>query len=193
MSHVNNILRVFHQATADDIHHGLTWYGTARDEAREMHDNLSLSAGVIAALSPGMRWEFNILAAHALIAGESIDGYAVRWYANVRKAKRIIKGESPFDVLRGPKVRAFYQCIMNPLDREPVCIDSHAYSIWLGHRIVSADVPLLTRHKRYETIADHYREAAHVVSSVPSQMQAITWVTWRRIHAKEMKISVAPF
>lgn len=192
MSHLHNIKRVFHQATADEIHHGLTWYQTAYEDAREMMpENPGVACGVIAALSPGMQWEFNLLAADALIKGESLIGYGVRWYANVRKAKRILKGEPVFGVLGGPKTRAFWACMMDRYTSQ-VCIDSHAYSIWLGERVSSEEVPTLVRRNRYETIARCYRAAARDAGIKPHQMQAVTWCTWRRLHAAELRLKGTP-
>lgn len=190
MGHVNNILRVFHQATADEIHHGLSWYMTAREDAASLHSDVSIAAGVIAALSPGMKYDFNLLAAEALLAGESLGGFGVRWYANVLKARLIIAGEPVLDVLQGLKVRAFYQCIMHPDDAETVCVDSHAYGVWSGKRITGEQMPHLDRRNRYGKVANDYRLAAKQVGMLPMQLQAVCWVSWRNKHGIK---SVAPF
>jgi hypothetical protein len=180
-SNVRNILKVYDQATADEINEGLTWYARANAEARILHDRYVVGCSVVAAVSPGLRWERNIEAARRIIDGESLDGLGVRWYDGVRKAERIIAGEKPLSVLRGNKVRAFYRCIVNPKNKNAVCIDGHAYAIWAGRRIGTMDVPNIT-DKMYESISADYREAADLAGILPNQIQAITWIVWRRIH-----------
>lgn len=183
-----NILRVYHQATADEIDYGLRWYAIAQEEAVElMPDSPSVAAGIIAALSPGLRWEFNILAADRIIAGEPLDGLGVRWSRNVMKAKRILAGEAPDTVLRGNKVRAFYDCIVNH-ESTSVCIDSHAYSIWYGKRFTTEEVPHLDRRNRYQNIVRDYHIVANEVGVRPMQLQAICWVVWRRLHESSIKM-----
>ncbi|MGA1476619.1 MAG: DUF7178 family protein, partial [Prochlorothrix sp.] len=81
--------------------------------------------------------------------------------------------------LSGPKLQEFYSCIAGINDE--VCIDGHAYSIWAGDRITLADVPSIGKKLRKEIKAD-YREAALQAGISPSEMQAITWCAWRRIH-----------
>ena len=189
-SNVRNILKIYDKATRDDIDEGLTWYSRANAEARCIASNGTTwhkACAAIAAISPGLRWEKNIEAARRVICKEPLDGLGIRWYDGVRKAERIVNGENPLDVLRGNKVRAFYRCIVNPRDDKSVCIDGHAYSIWAGRRLLTSGtkrdgnvVPNIT-DKMYESIAKDYREAAELAGILPNQMQAITWVVWRRM------------
>jgi len=80
----------------------------------------------------------------------------------------------------GFKVRAFYQCLLNPADWFHVCIDGHAFGIWSGERIALDKVPSITA-KRYRMIATDYSKVADNVGLLPNQLQAITWTAWRRI------------
>lgn len=183
---VHNILRVYHQACAGEIDAGLRWYAQAHDEALRIEaDRGQLSVaqvcGIIAALSPGLRWERNIAAAERLIIGEGLEGLGIRWYAGVRKAERILKGETIADVLQGNKTFCFYDNLFNPSRSERVTIDGHAWAIQVGVRLALDKVPSLS-DKQYWRVEKDYQTAAGEVSIRPLQLQAITWCVWRRLH-----------
>lgn len=197
-----NILAVFFQASEDELREGKMWYSNAFDTAKAIASRYDLPGGidtvaaVIAALSPNNRWNRNVRDAEALIrtycAGGELDALKVSSYGqNKVKAIRILKGESPDDVLGGNKVRAFYECIANG-NSTAVCIDGHAFSIWSGQRVVTSKTPSIS-DKLYAAISEDYRRAALVVSSVTGvcysamQVQAITWVVWRNLFKGEMK------
>ena len=178
-----NILRVYDQATRDEVRDGLVWYQNAHEDAIAISfpRSVVVGAGMIAALSPGLRWERNVKAAERLINNQTLEGLGVRWYAGVDKAQAILLGEHPDKVLGGNKVRAFYRCILNPNDGLSVCVDGHAYAIWCGRRITTADTPALT-DRMYSRITGDYIAAARTIGMLPMQLQAITWCTWRRLH-----------
>lgn len=193
----SNIFRVYCQASAEEIAAGLQWYQSAHDEAVRLGliptiscNNHSLgyarAAGIIAAVSPGLRWERNVEVAERIIRGESLDGLGVRWYDGVRKARRILAGGIVERILRGPKVRAFYQCILDPEASLSVCIDGHAYAIWAGQRINLDDIPPFNERFYSRISADYWQCALHV-GVKPCQLQAVTWVTWRRLFASELR------
>lgn len=182
-----NILRVYLQATPDELDAGLRWYATVFEECRELDPvNPNVVAGVVAALSPQVRWEANIRAAEDLLAGNV--PFGIRYKANIAKAKRIARGESVMDVLGtgGPKTRAFYTCITDRDTRE-VCIDSHTYSIWYGRYHRSEEIPHLSRRGRYAKISSDYQSVADDLCIKPHQLQACVWLTWRRLHADIVK------
>ncbi len=83
--------------------------------------------------------------------------------------------------LKGPKTRAFYECLCNPQDPHWVCVDRHAYCVWLGRRLTTTSQLKMTP-KLLHVVAVDYRLTAKLTGLLPSQLQAITWVTWRRIH-----------
>jgi hypothetical protein len=188
-----SILAVFFTANAVERHEGLSWYGRALSVARRLADHydcrLSTVAGVISALSPNNKWERNVIDAEALIKvythGGDIDALKVCTFnKNKAKAIAILEGADPLDVLGGRKVRAFYQCI---LGQDAVCVDGHAYSIWLGQRVPTTKTPKIS-DKLYDRISEDYRIAAKQINEItndfylPSQVQAITWVVWRNLH-----------
>ncbi len=180
MSNQRHILATYALATADERAAGMGWYHEAHQAADALHLSPDIGPAVVAALSPGLRWERNIEAAQRVIAREDLNGLGVRWYDGVRKAERIIAGADPRHVLKGNKVRAFYQCIRNPLNRVHVCVDGHAFGIWRGKRITLDAVPELT-DTVYRRISGDYVQAAQSIGILPMQLQAITWCAWRRL------------
>jgi hypothetical protein len=189
-----SILAVFFSANAVERHEGLSWYGRAQALARHLSNQygtgVCVTAGVIAALSPNNRWERNVVDAEALIRaytyGENVDALKVCTFSkNKAKAITILQGADPLDVLGGRKVRAFYQCIVG---QDSVCVDGHAYSIWLGQRVTTNKTPKIS-DKLYDRISEDYRIATKQINEItgdfylPSQVQAITWVAWRNLHS----------
>jgi hypothetical protein len=189
---VANILAVYNMATADDLREGLAWYQTAhnwcRVTAKGRPHLIKRNAGIVAALSPMNGWGNNKRKAAELISlrGRVITAKGkpngIGLGANVAKACLIYKGADPLDVLGGDKVRAFYQTILDPQgDIDPV-IDRHAFDIAVGERTNEKRRGILSRKGVYADFARAYREAAKIAGIGSAQMQAVTWIAWRRIH-----------
>jgi len=62
-----------------------------------------------------------------------------------------------------------------------ICIDGHAFSLWDGGRITLAKIPSIGVKLRRQIKAD-YESVATDLNIPGSELQAITWVAWRRIH-----------
>ena len=196
-----NILAVFALATAGEVQEGREWYDRANRVSAEIASahgiSLETAAGVIAALSPNNRWERNIVDAENIIRAYSIGGAEEALNVKVctygkMKDKAIAILEAPHhlhheDILNGRKITAFYLCIIGCKDS--CCIDGHAYSIWFGDRLTMKQVPNIGK-KLYAEICSDYVEAAAILRGTGSrfadltayEVQAITWVTWRRLH-----------
>jgi hypothetical protein len=189
-----NILAVFFKATDLETINGANWYSAANRAAQIMatryNVTLETAVGIIAALSPNNAWERNLADADSMLRAYSIGGsdaaYSIKvstYPANKVKALAILSGVDCLQVLRGLKVRAFYDCIVGG---DSVCVDGHAYSIWTGGYIPTTKTPKLTP-KLYEGISADYRLAAATINSIlqaeysAAQIQAITWLAWRRI------------
>ena len=191
---VDNIKAIYQLATLTERQDGINWYPNARQIARglaERHDiTLPQAIGVIAALSPRNRWERNVQDADSLITAFQAGGAeqaqltkVCTFGANKAKAIRIL--QDPYAqhdevrvILSGPKLQEFYTCIADGTD---VCIDGHAFCIWAANRTGLKDVPAIGVKLRREIKAD-YLSAAKELGITPSACQAITWVTYRRIH-----------
>ena len=187
-----NIASVYYQANDLDIQSGMTWYTNANNICKRLAARYGYTtsqvAGVMAALSPGCSWESNVVYTERLLSyhkngltceeSPKVGSYG---RANKVKAWRIADGEQPLDVLGGHKVRAFFTCIDNPESRE-VCIDRHAVSIVEGKPLGDKFSSYTNTEKKYNAIANDYAVVAHDLEMLPHQLQAITWVVWRRIH-----------
>jgi hypothetical protein len=174
-------------------------------------DEVRKAAGVIAALSPRLAWRKNVEYAQlAYIVREGIEreshrglrlvsddtkaaifaGMIPTLNANARKAYRILSGEDPEDVLRGPKVTAFYHTIVNPTDPRAVVVDRHAIAIAYNRPLSDDETSkALGSQKRYSAVAALYVRAAAIITRelgeiwTPAQVQAATWTYWRRERA----------
>jgi hypothetical protein len=175
-----NILAVYRTASAEQIAQGMEWYSvanaTANAFAQQSGYSLEQCAAVIAATSPNNGWGANKRLAGKVIdaKGQKRDGY---FKANLDKANRVLNGEPIEEVLTSQKVGAFYAGIATNGLTDVVCVDRHAYCIAVDDRSQTNNVSLTP--KRYNLVADAYREAAELIGITAAQVQAITWVVWR--------------
>ena len=191
---VRNIKAIFELASAAEIADGKAWYGVAKSIAIVLADQYGVTTaqavGVLAALSPRNKWSRNVIDAEQLIAAYVAAGSqqarltkVCTFGANKEKAIKVLESDAEtipaiLEILSGPKLREFASCIAGLPD---CCIDGHAWCIWQGSRVTLADVPSIGVKLRREIKADYATAAADLGLSA-SELQAITWVTWRRIH-----------
>jgi hypothetical protein len=189
---MNRILEIYRQATVAELEEGLSWYKDAHAVAVALDpENPRRAAGVLAALSPRMPWERNIMLAAR--AYEEFHNYPQdsAWasgalLANCVKADRILRGEDPLDVLGGDKVRAFFETIADPMS-DAVVVDRHAFDVAMGRVTNDESRAALGRVGMYERFAKRYVMAARHLSQETganisaSQVQAVTWTVWRRL------------
>mgnify|MGYP003644699816 CR=1 FL=1 len=199
MNAVRNINKIFKLATPEEMRDGVVWYTNAQSTAKRiaiMHDMpLRIVVGVMAALSPNNRWERNIENTGTLIAayldGDSIESFKVSCY-NAMKAKawRMMDtmpatDEEVLTILNGQKIKSFFSNIMG---YDTCTVDGHALNIARAERNVLTSDKTNIGKKLYAELQDAYRRAAKkaTVKGRPLkafEMQAITWVVWKRIHA----------
>ena len=194
-----NVVAMFTQATTLEVIEGLNWYPNAHQIAYKLGQRFNTStdkaAGVLCALSPLNKWPTNVLNAETLIKawayGTAEDAIAVKCSTpplNKEKAVRILQdtGESIESILNGPKVNEFFNSITRP-EVNDVCIDGHAYCIFMGVRLPVKEVPAIGKRLR-QSIKQGYRDATSFINEelgekyLNSDIQAITWVTYKRIH-----------
>ena len=193
------IVAKFTLATSQEVQLGCDWYPSALAIASRISDkygcSVEVAAGVIAALSPNNRWERNIIDAEAIIkcwaaGGTDEDVLAVKcctYTAMRQKALDILTRDIPIvEILNGAKIIEFFNCITNPALND-VCIDGHAYSVWFGQRLTMKQVPNIGKKLRQQIKTD-YRDACQFINEelswyyTPADIQAITWVTHKRIY-----------
>ena len=189
----NNIEKVFKLATPEEIKDGVTWYALAQADARRMAIYYSIPlttvVGVIASLSPNNKWERNVINAKDLIEGylngEHKESIKVSTYHAMKdKAWSMLEDmlETDEDILtrlNGQKIKSFYECIMG---YDACCIDGHAYNIWRYERVGLTTDKTNIGKKLYAEIQGDYVRVAKKLDMKAYELQAITWVAWRRVH-----------
>lgn len=201
MAHTDSIIATYFQSNTLDRQTGAQWYHNAYMVCVTLGEKYGFCpntvAGVIAALSPNNKWDRNVEDAETMLRAYCYDlpwdsVKVCSYSANKDKAISIIELMLDSDdlitkVLRGNKTIAFYHCIAKDGNSDTPCIDGHAYNVWNGSVTNLKEVPAMS-DKTFSMIQDAYRDAAKLISSVTekyhsaAQIQAITWVAYRRIH-----------
>lgn len=205
----SNVLAVFRAGTPDDVTDGRGWYARARSAcltiARDYGATLEMVAVVLAIISPSTPWQRNVwlteeafrLASLGLTFDEVWRGLPMMG-ANARKAAAVVLGAEPWSVISGPKVTPFAQRVIDAATGATgpgsVVIDRHAHDIALGR--VTSDRErnqALSRKGGHHAFAMAYVRAAATLRRTgecpgitPSELQAVTWVVWRREYGHAM-------
>lgn len=182
-----NITSAYRAASTDDRVQGRGWYATARAIAESLDPrDPTRAAAVIAVLSPRLSWRKNVEAAQDAYAGRPLRVLG----RNAEKARLLLAGADPEDVVSGPKTRAFWRTITDPTDPRAVVVDRHAVDVAVGRVLGdAARGALLGKTGGYDSVADAYRRAARILSREygtalsPAEIQATTWLYWRRERA----------
>lgn len=184
---VNKILRYLDKASESSWRNGKTWYQRASRKALFIARDVFMSheqvSGVIAALSPGCSWERNMLEARAMVSGDDSIKYTT-YGPNVTKAREIVAGAHPLEVLGGNKVLSFYKLFMDPSDPYTVVVDRHAVRAACAFSFESDIQASNFLRSQYQRCADAYREAASKYNILPHQAQAIVWEHFRKSHER---------
>ena len=205
---VYNIKAVYNQASVEEKDDGWTWYANANKAARALSETydvpLYCAAGVIAALSPNNKWSRNLADAETLISaylnGEPVESVSVCTYHTMRaKAWSVMDlcrdhaafaeaDHAPDDtgvdevvrLLKGQKISSFFAGIMGC--RDECTIDGHARNIAYGERLSLSGSKFTIGKREYAALQMAYAQAGRDLGIPAYVLQAITWVTWRRIH-----------
>lgn len=182
------ILDIYAQATPKELERGMRWYEDAHKWAGEVADKYGVGietvAAVTAALSPANKWPRNkedtekLLAAYT--SGKEPWDVSVCTY-NKNKARAIKAIKEGMEAISGPKTKNFGLNILEPDGDHPVVIDRHAYNITQGERIIINKSGTKVTPGRYKKAAAKYRHIAEELGIRPNQLQAVTWVVWRRL------------
>jgi len=153
------------------------------------------AAAVVAVMSPQKEWRVNKALADAaikqVVSGETVTGHYEAQCKKVEKLYRyfLLNRGVAFnndDVLNiisksdSQKTRCFYMNITG--NHLPVTVDGHAASIVEnGLKRVSITQTKQPKGRKYEEYAAAYIVASQFAGVSPAVMQAITWVTYRRM------------
>jgi len=189
---IENIKTIYELATPEERKHGFTWYKIANIECLKIADKfempLYIVVGVVAALSPNNKWDRNITNGHdlieAFINGDHMESVKVSTYHKMKeKAWCILESMPDYEEtkrqLNGQKIVCFFENIMG----EDTCtIDGHARNIYYGERIGLTNDKTNIGKKEYQFLQSEYKKLANQYGIKAYEMQAITWVAWRRLH-----------
>jgi hypothetical protein len=189
-----NITAVYRAATVDETQRGKLWYPMAHNIVVEWADTFGRSianvACIVAALSPQLEWTRNLIIADDILRGNapSIGGTL---QVNLRKACAI-RDDRATDTAgyfkQGCKVRSFAANLAGNF--EVVTVDTHAGQIAAGNPSANVRVDIW---RKYEPVASAYVEAAKRLKLQPAELQAITWLTWKRLFPAERKRVIRRF
>jgi len=194
---VTNVETILGQSTAQEVRAGREWYPSGQDHSRRMgklaghridSDATDVGAGVIAALSPSVEWDLNLINAHSMATtGRTFEPYGK---VQTDKASDMLRGANPEDTVitggsegRNPRNKSyhFYRNLKDPSDPAWVTVDRHAHDAATGSVITGGERGL-SATGRYDKFADIYRTAAaRQGMDLPSTAQAQTWGTWKRL------------
>jgi len=189
---IENIKTIYELATPEERKHGFTWYKIANIECLKIADKfempLYIVVGVVAALSPNNKWDRNITNGHdlieAFINGDHMESVKVSTYHKMKeKAWCILESMPDYEEIKrqlnGQKIVCFFENIMG----EDTCtIDGHARNIYYGERIGLTNDKTNIGKKEYQFLQSEYKKLANQYGIKAYEMQAITWVAWRRLH-----------
>ena len=188
-----NIIAIYKLANPSEIKHGLTWYVNAHADCKKIAIELDLPIhiviGVTSALSPNNKWERNIVNAKdlckAFIDGQDMDSIKVSTYHKMKqKAWHILETMPTYDetitILNGKKIVSFFRNISG--DETDITIDGHARNIYYNDRQGLTTPNTNIRKFEYLDIQKAYLRASKKLGIKAYELQAITWVAWRRIH-----------
>jgi hypothetical protein len=181
-----NILSVFSQASQEEVAAGKNWYKEVRTfckaQAKEFNVSIEVVMAVLSALSPRNYWHNNvkdtITVLSAVRDGKGPKDVKVSTFpAFKEKAFRIVQESKPNLVKYSNKTNAFFDNIKYA-SSESVTIDVHAYSVYKGAITIAKQIP----DKEYQKAQEAYQKAAKALGIRPYELQAVVWITWKRMH-----------
>ena len=191
---INSIIRFYSLATLSEYKEGMNWYKDANVYAKELAQRFDItvqqSAGIIGAFSPQAGWLENKRYAVTFLLTPNV---RLRSLIQVNKAKKILTLKSESDIytalsVNGTawKTKSFFLNILNPDIQTAATIDRHAVAVCIQSTNNVAALPKIDLTGNQYPFFEHcYIKAATKLGILPHQLQAITWLTYRRL--RELK------
>jgi len=203
-----NIIDCFNRADGESVLDGGVWYRIANSWAEVVGSRLNyyghavlssrwerivMGAGIISAFSPQTDWDRNKTMAWRF--AETLEKPDWCTDVNYSKVMAIINYPTePFGLQttileeyvdgclgKGAfKTKAFFHNIVSPEGAYGPTIDRHAISIYLGKRCNYNELRRGLEGRANRTIRDAYMKASKILQVHHNQVQAITWVQWRK-------------
>jgi hypothetical protein len=189
---VNSIIRFYNLASPIELREGIEWYDIANQYCKELAARFDISvqqvAGIIAVFSPQAGWAENKRYAISFLVNP---GNRLRSLVQHIKAKKILRLKSEADIYNAQsvgneafKTKSFLLNILNPDINTGVTIDRHAIAVCTQNpdNVFALDNSYAKYTKaQYDFFQSCYVSAATSLDILPHQLQAITWLTYRRI------------
>jgi hypothetical protein len=195
----DNIISWFDAATPGEVQAGKEWYRDVNFFVKEQFAPHQAVLASLAIASPQQDWGRVKSAVYAYWRDEDYSLPGILGHAKEKiRAIRVADDTWP-NYVKGLKTRAFCDNLQAPDTSLAVTIDRHAVCIpMVAHDPATASTVIkgkalaewwkqrlgkvnLANPAHYERFAGYYREVAQDLNLMPSQVQAVTWVAWRRI------------
>jgi hypothetical protein len=178
----SNIEEVFIQSTSSDLREARVWYRNAGIYAKDMSTEFNIPyikcCALISVLSPQKEWWQNIQLTRSFLRSKGI--YCRHLTNQVKKAKTIYSYEGHFreidEFIGGRKTTNFFHNIHSPTSPNWITIDGHMLQLMTGKMEIKA-----VTNKQYDFLANILKNKAKEHNFVPSEFQALLWLTWKRI------------
>lgn len=181
---INNM---FHAATEDEMSRGINWYADAHLICTDLADSSGIKhltplhvAGIMAALSPMRSWKENIEKTRQVVETGTTTGLG----HTVVTANLIWHGIDPHVVIERTgenlKVMSFFDNIAYPESSQAVTIDRHMWTLLFADPKIVQKADLYFKPHEYMWAVDIFRKVAAEHGYLPHQVQAVTWLAWRR-------------
>ena len=172
---VNRVEKWFVKATEEDILQGRCWYENANAWASSFEGvSTEEVAHITAILSAQCDWETNKKNVSRFLSGDMGSIFATK--KQLRECADVLDGWRIPPKRR--KTHAFANTIVNPQTQELVVIDRHAIKV--AYDQVKSD-PIIVTDKRYRDAEKAYLIVADRCDFLGNQIQAITWLTYKRV------------
>lgn len=174
-----HILNWYKQANENDIKSGLSWYADAQKFCEEQAANYNVDvwavAQVVSILSPQTDWTTNKNNTIKLIE----HGPKIKIFASEQQKENAQKAlEQGYSIpLTAQKTYSFAENISDRKSNR-VTVDRHAVNAALNNIKAS---PVSITKKQYELVENCYKKIAKQLDIKPYQLQAIVWVTYKRV------------
>ena len=180
-----NILDVYELSTVEQREEGKEWYIKASEMCFDVAMKYMMPehqvVGILSALSPRTSWEINQRKLQEVLS----KGTTFATGLQMDKVKRIFQTDfesTVLDILNGEKTKNFYLNIRRPLSPKGVTIDTHAIRVAYKDFRREISEPSM-KPNQYRFFAEGYVDVAKQVGVLPSQLQAITWVTIKSLYS----------
>jgi len=191
---INSIIRFYGLSTLSEQGEGMEWYNEANRYCKELGNRFNVSiqqaAGIIAAFSPQAGWAENKRYAVSFFINPT---HRLRSLVQDLKARKIVTLKSEADIYHSLsvngsayKTKSFFLNILNPDIQTDVTIDRHAVAVCIqspdNPSALGKEYANITK-AQYDFFQMCYIKAANTLDILPHQLQAITWLTYRRLRS----------